>query len=245
MNLYKGYCTQIYGTCQVSEKKQINIDQLVRQYRHLHDEGYGIDDRVTKLAELYYKSRVLPVQVIDNLFGQEHSDNIKNLILDYEKKNPVGMKSNVKAWASDYHTHLQTDIFSNYLNLILQYSQNLYNKLFSTEEILEIGEFWVAHYRKGDYTIKHNHGNLLDGFVISGCYYAYVEENSSPIIFDGQTPVYPKNDSLILFSPQTNHEVPPTDGERIIMSFNIRKTKETQLTIEEQNQVKNFIMNDQ
>ena len=153
------------------------------------------------------------------------------------------MKSNVKAWASDYHTHLQTDIFLNYLNLILQYSQNLYNKLFSTEEILEIGEFWVAHYRRGEFTVKHNHGNLLDEFIISGCYYAYVEDNASPIIFDGQKPVYPKNDSLVLFSPQTEHEVPPTDGERIIMSFNIRKTKKTQLTNDEYNNLANFISN--
>ena len=209
----------------MSEKKQINIDQLVRQYRHLHDEGYGIDDRVTKLAELYYKSRVLPVQVIDNLFGQEHSDNIKNLILDYEKKNPVGMDSNVKAWSSDYHTLLQSDLFSSYFIAIVLFSQDLFNNIFSKKEILEVGELWVAHYRKGDFTKKHNHGTLLDAFLISGCYYAYVEDNASPIIFDGQESIYPKNNSLILFSSLIEHEVPPTDGERIIMSFNICRTQ--------------------
>jgi len=243
LNLYKGYCTQIYGTCQVSEKKQINIDQIVQQYTYLHKEGYPIDDKVTKLANLYKKVNYLPTSVTTNLFGKDRSNHIKSLIFNYEKENPVGMKSNVKAWASDYHTHLQTDIFSNYLNLILQYSQNLYNKLFSTEEILEIGEFWVAHYRRGEFTVKHNHGNLLDDFIISGCYYAYVEDNASPIIFDGQKPVHPKNDSLVLFSPQTEHEVPPTDGERIIMSFNIRKTKKTQLTTDEYKNLANFISN--
>ena len=227
----------------MSEKKQINIDQIVQQYTHLHDEGYPVDDKVTKLANLYKKENYLPTSVTTNLFGKDRSNHIKNLISNYEKENPVGMKSNVKAWASDYHTHLQTDIFLNYLNLILQYSQNLYNKLFSTEEILEIGEFWVAHYRRGEFTVKHNHGNLLDEFIISGCYYAYVEDNASPIIFDGQKPVYPKNDSLVLFSPQTEHEVPPTDGERIIMSFNIRKTKKTQLTNDEYNNLANFISN--
>ena len=241
----QGYCTRNDESCQVSQKKQINVDQIVQQYTHLHDEGYHIDDKVEKLAKLYKKVNYLPTSVTTNLFGKNTSDCIKDLIINYEKNNLVGMKSNVKAWCSQYETHLHTDIFSNYLKFIQQYSQNLYNDIFSTKENLEIGEFWVAHYRKGDYTIRHNHGNLLDGFVISGCYYAYVEENSSPIIFDGLNPVYPKNDSLILFSSQTDHEVPPTDGERIIMSFNIRKTKETQLTIEEQNQVKNFIMNDQ
>ena len=243
MNLYKGYCTQFYGTCQVSEKKQINIDQIVQQYTHLHNEGYSIDDKVAKLANLYKKVNYLPTSVTTDLFGKDKSNCIKDLIIDYEKKNPVGMKSNVKAWSSVYETHQKTDIFSNYINAIVQYSENLYNKLFSTEEILEIGEFWVAHYRKGDFTVKHNHGNLLDNFVISGCYYAYVEDDASPIIFDGQKPVYPKNDSLVLFSSQTEHEVPPTDGERIIMSFNIRNTNKTELTTDEYNNVANFILN--
>ena len=230
----------------MSEKKQININQIVQQYTHLYDEGYSImDDKVLKLAELYNKSKPLPIQEINNLFGQEHSNNIKNLILDYEKKNPVGMDSNVKAWASDYETHKKTDIFSNYLNAIVQYSQDLYNNLFSKNESLELRDFWVAHYRKGNYTVKHDHGTLLDEFLISGCYYAYVEDNASPIIFNGQKSIYPKSDSLVLFSSQTDHEVPPTDGERIIMSFNIGKTKKTELTIDDYNELTNFIVNNQ
>ena len=130
-----------------------------------------------------------------------------------------------------------------YLLMYVLIHFSLYNKLFSTKEVLEVGEFWVAHYRKGNFTVKHDHGNLLDEFLISGCYYAYVEDNASPIIFDGQKPVYPKNDSLVLFSPQTEHEVPPTDGERIIMSFNIRNTNKTELTTDEYNNVANFILN--
>ena len=212
MNLYKGYCTQIIRTCQVSEKKQINKDQIVQDYTR-------------SLVEFYNKSKILPVQVIDNLFEQEHSNKIKNLILDYEKKNPVGMDSNIKAWSSDYETHLLTDVFLSYIDAIVQFSQGLYNNLFSKNESLELRDFWVAHYRKGDFTVKHDHGTLLDEFLISGCYYAYVEDNASPIIFDGQESIYPKNNSLILFSSLIEHEVPPTDGERIIMSFNIRRTQ--------------------
>ena len=198
------------------------MDELTEQEKHLYDQGYLSNQKIAKLAKLYKKSNLLPILMTTNLFGKDRSNNIKDLIIDYERKNPVGMESNVKAWASAYKTHLLTDIFSNYLNLILQHSQNLYNKSFSTKEVLEVGEFWVAHYRKGNFTVKHDHGNLLDEFLISGCYYAYVDDNASPIIFDGQKSVYPKSDSLILFSPYTKHEVPPTDGERIIMSFNIK-----------------------
>ena len=144
------------------------------------------NQKIAKLAELYKQSNLFPISMTTNLFGKDRSNNIKDLIIDYERKNPVGMKSNVKAWASAYNTHLLTDIFSNYLNLILQHSQDSYNKLFSTKEVLEVEEFWVAHYQKGDFTVKHDHGNLLDEFLISGCYYAYVDDNASPIIFDGQ-----------------------------------------------------------
>ena len=227
----------------MSEKKQINIDQIVQQYTHLYDEGYLNNDKLAKLANLYNKSNLLPTSMTTNLFGKDRSNHIKDLIIDYEKKNPVGMKSNVKAWSSVYETHLLTDVFSSYIDAIVKFSQGLYNNIFSKEEILEVGELWVAHYRKGDFTQKHNHGTLLDTYLISGCYYAYVEDNASPIIFDGQKSIYPKSDSLILFSSQTEHEVPPTDGERIIMSFNIRKTRKTQLTTDEYNNVANFILN--
>ena len=217
----------------MSQRKQITTDQIAEQFAYLHETFQVSDEKVLKLAKVIKNVNNLPTTMMPNLFGNEKSNHIKDLIIDYEKKNPLGMESNVKAWASDYHTHLHTDIFSNYINLIVRCSQNLYNSSFSTREVFELGEFWVAHYRKGDFTVKHHHGNLLEEFIISGCYYAYVEDNASPIIFDGQIPVYPKSDSLILFSSQTEHEVPPTDGERIIMSFNIRKAKKTQLTTDD------------
>ena len=212
----------------MSQRKQITTDQILEQFAHLHDTFQVSDEKVLKLAKVIKNVNNLPTTMMPNLFGMDKSNHIKDLIIDYEKNNPLGMESNVKAWASDYHTHLHTDIFSNYINLIVLCSQNLYNNLFSTREIFELGEFWVAHYRKGDFTVKHHHGNLLEEFIISGCYYAYVEDNASPIIFDGQKSVYPESDSLILFSSQTEHEVPPTDGERIIMSFNLGRRVKNQ-----------------
>ena len=32
---------------------------------------------------------------------------------------------------------------------------------------------------------------------MSGCYYAHVEEGASPIVFEGEEPIYPENDTLI------------------------------------------------
>ena len=149
----------------MSQRKQITTDQIAEQFAHLHDTFQVSDEKVLKLAKVIKNVNNLPITMMPNLFGNDKSNHIKDLIIDYEKKNPLGMESNVKAWASDYYTHLHTDIFSYYMNLIVRCSQNLYNSSFSTREIFELGEFWVAHYRKGDFTVKHSHGNLLEEFI--------------------------------------------------------------------------------
>ena len=197
-----------------------------------------------KIRELLSKVHNLPVLKTNNLFGQERNNKIKNLILDYEKKNPVGMDSNVKAWSSDYETHLKTDVFSDYLNYILQFSQNAYNDMFSVNQEITVAEFWLSHYRKGDYTIKHKHGNLFNNVIISGCYYVDMEEGASPIIFEGEEPIYPENDTLIIFSSKLNHEVPPTNGERIVMSFNFYRIEKPELTLDDYQNIADIIMSD-
>lgn len=174
-----------------------------------------------KIQELFLNIQCLPVLKTNEFFGQEHNNKIKNLILDYEKNNPVGMESNVKAWSSSYQTHKETDVFSDYLSCISDFSQNIYNNMFSLNQEFYLSDFWVSHYKKGDYTKKHNHGTSFNRNVISGCYYVYVEEGASPIIFEGEKPIYPQNDNLIIFSSKLYHEVPPTDAERIVMSFNL------------------------
>ena len=195
-----------------------------------------------KIQELFLNIHNLPVLKTNKLFGQENNNKIKNLILDYEKNNPVGMDSNVKAWSSDYETHQKTDVFADYLNYILQFSQNAYNEMFSVNQEIIVAEFWLSHYRKGDYTVKHNHGNLLNDVIISGCYYVDIEKGASPIIFEGEEPIYPENDTLIIFSSKLNHEVPPTSSERIVMSFNFYRSKKSELTLNDYQNIADIIM---
>ena len=197
-----------------------------------------------KIQELFLNIHNLPVLKTNKLFGQENNNKIKNLILDYEKNNPVSMDSNVKAWSSDYETHQKTDVFADYLNYILQFSQNAYNEMFSVNQEIIVAEFWLSHYRKGDYTVKHNHGNLLNDVIISGCYYVDIEKGASPIIFEGEEPIYPENDTLIIFSSKLNHEVPPTSSERIVMSFNFYRSKKSELTLNDYQNIADIIMSD-
>ena len=197
-----------------------------------------------KIQQLFLNIHNLPVLKTNKLFGQENNNKIKNLILDYEKNNPVGMDSNVKAWSSDYETHQKTDVFADYLNYILQFSQNAYNEMFSVNQEIVVTEFWLSHYRKGDYTVKHNHGNLLNDVIISGCYYVDIEKGASPIIFEGEEPIYPENDTLIIFSSKLNHEVPPTNGERIVMSFNFYRIEKPELSLNDYQNIADIIMSD-
>ena len=131
-----------------------------------------------------------------------------------------------------------------YLDYILQLSQNAYNEMFSVNQEIIVAEFWLSHYRKGDYTVKHNHGNLLNDVIISGCYYVDIEKGASPIIFEGEEPIYPENDTLIIFSSKLNHEVPPTSSERIVMSFNFYRSKKSELTLNDYQNIADIIMSD-
>ena len=198
-----------------------------------------------EIRSLFLNIHNLPVLKTNNLFGQDHNNKIKNLILAYEKNNPVGMESYVKAWSSSYQTHKETDVFSGYLNFISDFSQNIYNNMFSINQELSLSDFWVSHYKKGDYTKKHNHGSSFNGNVISGCYYVHVEEGASPIIFEGEEPIYPENDTLIIFSSNLYHEVPPTDTERIVMSFNIVQNSAPEFNPSNLKDIENLLINDQ
>ena len=198
-----------------------------------------------KIHRLLFNIHDLPITQIHNLFGQEDCNNIKNLILDYEKNNPASMESNVKAWSSDYYTHSKTNVFLNYVNRISEVSQNTYNNMFSTNSELLLSNFWVSHYRKGDYTKKHNHAPTYQRTVLSGCYYAHVEEGASPIVFEGEEPIYPENDTLIIFSSNLYHEVPPTDAERIVMSFNSIQNNMPEFNPSNLKNLENLLRNDQ
>ena len=173
-----------------------------------------------EIRRLFLNIHNLPITRIHNLFGQEVCNNIKNEILDYEKDNPVGMESNVKAWSSSYQTHKETDVFSGYLSCISGFSQNIYNNMFSVNQELSLSDSWVSHYKKGDYTKKHNHGSSFNGNVISGCYYVHVEEGASPIIFEDITCVTPQNGSLMIWPAYLDHDVTPSACDRKLFSFN-------------------------
>ena len=145
---------------------------------------------------------------------QELNNKLKKIILEFRKKYPESDHSNVKAWHSHFDTHVKEPKFNILIDRVMDASKDFINIKCN----LYLLNFWVMEYEKGNHAVKHNHWPA----TLSGVYYIDVEENSSPIIFENNFVIKPKNGMLLLFPSIVNHEVPPSKGKRIVASFNLQ-----------------------
>jgi hypothetical protein len=53
--------------------------------------------------------------------------------------------------------------------------------------------------------------------------YLEVDESSAPIIFGGKLAIKPKPNMLVIFPGILMHEVPATEGRRIVIAMNMNK----------------------
>ena len=205
-----------------------------------------------KISDVLNNINYLPLSIHKNFMGSQNCEKLKNSIKEYKKQKPERMKfygenpsiqdrqnaeySNLTAWCSSYTTHQKTNLFNFYLSKILKHSEKIYNSSFKTRTEFIIEEFWIAEYKKGDYALRHNHINSLM-MEISGCYYIDIEENASPILFDNEKPIYPENDMLVIFNSKLYHEIPKTNGKRLLVSFNIKKASKYVPTLEDHKKV--------
>jgi len=148
---------------------------------------------------------------------QELNNKLKNIILEFRKKYPESDNSNVKAWHSHFDTHYKEPKFNILIDKILKKSQEFCQEFLKMNCNLYPLNFWVMEYGKGNYAVKHNHWPA----TLSGIYYIDVEKNSSPIIFENDFVIKPKNGMLLLFPSIVDHEVPPSKGKRIVASINL------------------------
>ena len=144
---------------------------------------------------------------------QKINKELKNIISEFRKKYPESDNSNVKAWHSHFDTHIKEPKFNILIDRVMDASKDFINIKCN----LYMLNFWVMEYEKGNHAVKHNHWPA----TLSGVYYIDVEENSSPIIFENNFVIKPKNGMLLLFPSIVNHEVPPSKGKRIVASINL------------------------
>ena len=153
----------------------------------------------------------IAMYTLDN--HQELNNKLKKIISDFRKEYPESDNSNVKAWHSHFDTHVKEPKFNILIDRVMDASKDFINIKCN----LYLLNFWVMEYEKWNHAVKHNHWPA----TLSGVYYIDVEENSSPIIFENNFAIKPKNGMLLLFPSIVNHEVPPSKGKRIVASINL------------------------
>jgi hypothetical protein len=137
---------------------------------------------------------------------------------------PESPISNVKAeYMTPWRSHLLTPKFKPLIDVVLQVGQEA-GKLLSPSpenpipEML-ISECWGVIYEKSSYTQPHNH--FPSDFACA--IYLEAHDNSAPIIFSGKYPVQPKPNMLVMFPGILTHEVPATEGRRVVVVMNLHQ----------------------
>lgn len=83
-----------------------------------------------------------------------------------------------------------------------------------------IANCWGAIYEGGDSALKHKH---FPADLAAVCYLE-ADERSAPIVFgDGRISIQPRSGMLIMFPGVLEHEVPLTEGRRVVVAMNLYK----------------------
>lgn len=145
-------------------------------------------------------------------------DLAKEAIFEEQQKNPNSMDSNVKAYyVSDYSSHLKNKKFEPLISLVLSFCKEVSKKYFNADLNFKCYNCWGMLYNNNDHAIKHNHFPSTFAAVV----YIDVEKDSAPIIFEDELTIVPSPGSLIVFPAILKHEVPKSNGKRVVVSMNI------------------------
>ena len=143
---------------------------------------------------------------------------------EFRNQFPLSNNSNVHAWHSDYDSHKQSKIFQPVLDKVLlmcyDISKQYYNTPIQDPFCYEVDDLWLAMYEKNDETLLHGHFPA----TFSACYYVEVEDDCSPITFDGLS-IQPENGMLLIWIGLMKHKVEPTNKKRTCICMNIRNQR--------------------
>jgi hypothetical protein len=138
---------------------------------------------------------------------------------------PESTKSNIQSvYMSPYKSHLENPKFGPLCDFVVDTATKLYNELYqcnieSVNLKLHVTDCWGAIYETTDHTIRHNHYPA----DYSCCVYLHADDNCAPIIFESKYSVQPRSNSMLIFPGFIFHEVPKTEGKRIIVAMNLFK----------------------
>ena len=155
--------------------------------------------------------------ILDNY--EEVNKKLKEVIKEHRELYPQTNQSNVKAWHSNWDSHKSNPKFNLIVDKVLKFCKIITEEHFNQKIQFECFDMWAIEYERGEYAVKHSHHPSDFACV----YYVDVEPGCSPIIFEGELEINPQNGMLLIFPAILNHEVPPTDSRRIVISMNINE----------------------
>jgi hypothetical protein len=165
-----------------------------------------------------------PVFICDLSAIQPVLDLARTAIEELRITHPQSPESNVKAtYMSPWHSHLLNPKFKPLVDSVRSISKQASQILSANLETLNmdmvVTDCWGIIYDQSSYTQKHNH--FPADFSCS--IYLEAHENSAPIIFADKLHIKPKPNMLVMFPGILIHEVPPTDGRRVVVAMNLNK----------------------
>ena len=148
------------------------------------------------------------VRIIDGYVGHWSlkRDLVRFLQNHYDAQN---RETNVKATMTDWM-----------MNKHSQPIDDLKKFMLSSTNCNSMAAFWGNIYRKGDYTIKHDHIPHKYSVV----YFLKSEPNFSPLIFDDEPSIVkPLESRMVIFPGTLRHSVPVhfSDETRITLAANV------------------------
>ena len=84
---------------------------------------------------------------------------------------------------------------------------------------LMVSDCWGAVYEKSDHAERHNHFPADFSVVV----YLEADDHCAPIIFSGERVHQPRPGTLIVFPSILDHEVPASEGQRVVVAMNLIK----------------------
>jgi len=171
-----------------------------------------------------YVGTELPVFIADLSPAQGQLDLARQALDELRITHPESPNSNVKAtYMSPWTSHLINPKPLPLTHLVAavgrEVSKTMSADLKSLNMDLVVTDCWGIIYDKSSYTQEHNH--FPAEFACS--IYLEAHPDSAPIIFAGKLNIKPTPGMLVMFPGILNHEVPATDGRRVVIAMNLNK----------------------
>jgi hypothetical protein len=182
-----------------------------------------MDDKV--LISTLKTQTELPVFVCELAAIQVHLDLARQALDELRLAHPETTPSNVHAaymspWKSHHLNAKLLPLCESAVTIAHSCSQMINAvALPSLNMELMVSDCWGAIYEQSDFAARHNHFPADFSVVI----YLEADANCAPIIFSGDRVFQPQAGKMVVFPGILDHEVPASDGRRVVIAMNLLK----------------------